>query len=159
RPTRRSLRSRDGVRRGRSRRRDRAGVCVMSVLPIPAAPASNRPLAIVKTETRRDGVAIVTIEDPRETLNTLTPELGMELTSILDALEKDPKVTSLVLRSGKKDSFVVGANIDFVRAIRFAADAETASREAAKRFLRLEQFAKPVVACVHGTALGGGFEL
>src|SRR5262249_41571851 len=56
-------------------------------------------------------------------------------------------------------SFVVGANIDFVRAIRFASDAEDASREAARRFGSFGAAPKPIVAYVHGAALGGGFEL
>jgi 3-hydroxyacyl-CoA dehydrogenase/enoyl-CoA hydratase/3-hydroxybutyryl-CoA epimerase len=120
---------------------------------------SERPSSIVKIETRDDGIAILTLDDHAETFNTITPALGGELTAALDSLEADPKVRAVVLRSGKKDSFLVGANIDFVRSIRFAQDAEEASREVGKRFGRLGTGKKPVVAYVHGPALGGGFEL
>lgn len=123
------------------------------------APLSQRPHSIVKIEFRHDGVAIVTLDDPAETYNTITPALGGELTAVLDAIEADPKVIAVVLRSGKKDSFLVGANIDFVRSIRFAQDAEEASREVARRFGRFGTGKKPIVAYVHGPALGGGFEL
>jgi len=124
-----------------------------------AAPVSTRPQSIVKSDFRPDGVAVLTIDDPAETHNTITPAFGGELTAALDAADADPKVRAIVVRSGKKDTFVVGANIDFVRAVRFAQDAEEASREAAKRFGRLGKGPKPVVAYVHGAALGGGFEL
>ncbi|MDB4935157.1 MAG: Enoyl-CoA hydratase, partial [Labilithrix sp.] len=43
--------------------------------------------------------------------------------------------------------------------LRFSKDAEDASLEVGKRFARIAASAKPVVACVHGAALGGGFEL
>jgi 3-hydroxyacyl-CoA dehydrogenase/enoyl-CoA hydratase/3-hydroxybutyryl-CoA epimerase len=131
----------------------------MSAMPVPAVPPSQRPAAIIRTETRHDGVAIITIDDPRETLNTIYPQFGAEITAAFDALEKDAKVVAIVLRSGKKDSFVAGAKIDFVRTIRFAQEAEDASREAARRFGAIAASKKPVVAAVHGAALGGGFEL
>jgi 3-hydroxyacyl-CoA dehydrogenase/enoyl-CoA hydratase/3-hydroxybutyryl-CoA epimerase len=123
------------------------------------APVSTRTgSAIVKTEIRMGGIAILTLDDPRETHNTITPQLGDELTSALDALDANADVKAIVLR-GKRDSFLAGANIDYVRAMRFAQEAEDASRTVAERFGRLAGGTKPVVACVHGPALGGGFEL
>lgn len=115
--------------------------------------------AIVRTEVRPDGVALITIDDPRETHNTITPQLGAELSAALDAVDRDATVKAIVLRSGKKDSFLVGANIDYLQTIRFASDAAEASLEVGKRFARIAASSKPVVACVHGAALGGGFEL
>jgi len=114
--------------------------------------------SIVKTEVLASGVAVLHIDDPGETHNTLTPQLGAELTAALDAAFADPAVKALVLR-GKKDSFFAGANIEYVRTIRFAKDAEDASREVGRRFATIGSGPKPVVACVHGIALGGGFEL
>lgn len=114
--------------------------------------------SIVRTEVRPDGVAIVTLDDPRETHNTITPQLGAELTAALDSAFADANVKALVMR-GKRDSFLAGANIDYVSTIRFAQDAEDAAREVAKRFSLLGSGPKPVVACVHGPALGGGFEM
>lgn len=114
---------------------------------------------IVRTELRPDGVAVITLDDPRETHNTITPQLGAELAAALDAAESDANVKAVVLRSGKKDSFLVGANIDYLQTLRFASDAAEASLEVGKRFARIASSKKPVVACVHGSALGGGFEL
>ncbi len=119
--------------------------------------------SIVRTETLfhdgAHGVAVLTLDDPHETHNTITPQLGAELTAALDAAEADPRVKAIVIRSGKKDSFLVGANLDYLQTIRFANDAEEVSLEVGKRFARIAEGGKPVVACVHGPALGGGFEL
>ncbi len=113
----------------------------------------------MRTEIRADGVAVLTLDDPHETHNTITPQLGAELVAALDSAEADAHVLAIVLRSGKKDSFLVGANIDYLQTLRFAKDAEDAALEVGKRFARIATSGKPVVACVHGAALGGGFEL
>jgi 3-hydroxyacyl-CoA dehydrogenase/enoyl-CoA hydratase/3-hydroxybutyryl-CoA epimerase len=118
-----------------------------------------RALSIVRVEVRADGVALLTLDDPHETHNTITPQLGAELAAALESTEADARVKAVVLRSAKKDSFLVGANIDYLQTLRFATDAEEASLEVGKRFARMAASGKPVVACIHGAALGGGFEL
>ena len=118
-----------------------------------------RPPSIVRAEVRADGVCILTLDDPHETHNTITPQLGAELAAALDDADHDAKVKAIVLHSAKRDSFLVGANIDYLATIKFAKDAEDASLEVGKRFARIARSDKPVVACVHGAALGGGFEL
>lgn len=121
--------------------------------------ASKEPSApIVTTTVGDDHVAIVTIDDTTETLNTIGPRFGEELTTTLEKLGGDTNVVAIVLRSGKKDSFVVGANIEFLSAIRVAGEAEALAGELAKRLGALRK-GKPIVAAVHGAALGGGFEL
>ncbi len=118
-----------------------------------------RPLPVVASEVRPDGVAVITLDDRAEVHNTITPAFGAELRAAVEAAFADSKVRAIVLRSGKKDSFVVGANIDLVRRTRFARDAEEAARDVARCFGRLGSGPKPIVAYVHGSALGGGFEL
>ena len=88
-----------------------------SPCPEPARP-------IVTYDVRPDHVAIVTIDDPDATLNTLGPRFGRELTSALSTLRADRNVLAIVVRSGKPDSFVVGANISFLRTIRIAKEAQ-----------------------------------
>jgi len=115
--------------------------------------------SIIRTEVRPNGVCVLTLDDPGETHNTITPQLAAELTAALDDAHRDERVKAVVLRSGKPETFLVGANIGYLRTIRFARDAEEAALEVSKRFARLAQARTPVVACVHGAALGGGFEL
>jgi 3-hydroxyacyl-CoA dehydrogenase/enoyl-CoA hydratase/3-hydroxybutyryl-CoA epimerase len=106
-----------------------------------------------------DGVATLFIDVPGEPVNTLSAEVGTELTELLRALGKDPAVKALVLASGKKAGFVAGANIEMIKAVKSAAEAEALSRAAQQGFDELEGFAKPVVAAIHGACLGGGLEL
>lgn len=120
-------------------------------------PAPSRPIPVVRVDVRADGVAVVTL-DAQAKHNTITPELALELGLALEGLEADAKVRAIVL-AGKPGSFLVGADIRFLAKVRFAKDAEDAAREIARRFDRLAHGEKPVVACVHGPALGGGFEL
>lgn len=106
-----------------------------------------------------DGVAIVTLNDTSAPLNTITPAFGEQLLAAIDRVEADASAKAAILVSGKKDSFVVGANVEVLRTIKFAEDAERLSKELARGLVRLARGTKPFVAAVHGAALGGGFEL
>jgi 3-hydroxyacyl-CoA dehydrogenase/enoyl-CoA hydratase/3-hydroxybutyryl-CoA epimerase len=121
--------------------------------------ASAKAAPIVVVSVRPDGVAVLTIDDKKAPLNTITAELGGELTSAIARVEADPKIVAAVVTSGKADNFVVGANIDMLKSIQFAGDAERMSRELAVGLGRLRTMGKPFVAAVNGQALGGGFEL
>jgi 3-hydroxyacyl-CoA dehydrogenase/enoyl-CoA hydratase/3-hydroxybutyryl-CoA epimerase len=112
----------------------------------------------VVLEVRQDGIAVITIDDTAAPLNTITTQFGADLAAALARVEKDASVIAAVLRSGKKD-FVVGANIEMLKSIKVAAEAERMAGELARELGRLRSSRKPVVAAVHGQALGGGFEL
>jgi 3-hydroxyacyl-CoA dehydrogenase / enoyl-CoA hydratase / 3-hydroxybutyryl-CoA epimerase len=105
-----------------------------------------------------DNVAVLTFDLPGEPVNTLSPETGEAFTALLTRAERDPNVHAVVFISGKKDSFVAGAKIDFLQTIGTAAEATAASRQGQQGFDRLEAFSKPVVAAIHGACLGGGLE-
>jgi 3-hydroxyacyl-CoA dehydrogenase/enoyl-CoA hydratase/3-hydroxybutyryl-CoA epimerase len=117
------------------------------------------PRAVLEIRVLEGGIAIVTIDDRDAPLNTITGRLGAELASTLARIESDASIVAAVFVSGKEDSFVVGANLDQLKAVRFATDAERMSRDLAKELEKLRQIPKPTVAAVHGKALGGGFEL
>src|SRR5713226_5267556 len=103
-------------------------------------------------------VAILTLDEPVEPVNTLFPEIGSEFGQLLDRASQDSAVKALVLISGKKDNFVAGAKIDLLQQIRRAEDGTALSRRGQQSFERLDAFAKPVVAAIHGRCLGGGLE-
>jgi 3-hydroxyacyl-CoA dehydrogenase/enoyl-CoA hydratase/3-hydroxybutyryl-CoA epimerase len=105
-----------------------------------------------------DGVAVLTFDMPGEPVNTLSPETGEAFSALLARAERDPVVRAVVFISGKKDTFVAGAKIDFLQTLKTAAEATATSRQGQQGFDRLDAFGKPVVAAIHGACLGGGLE-
>lgn len=106
----------------------------------------------------QDGVAVITFDLPGESVNTLSPQTGGEFDRLMARVQEDTAVKAVVFTSGKKDSFVVGAKIDFLQTIRTKEEAESASRAGQEGFNRLSAMKKPIVAAIHGAALGGGLE-
>jgi 3-hydroxyacyl-CoA dehydrogenase/enoyl-CoA hydratase/3-hydroxybutyryl-CoA epimerase len=105
-----------------------------------------------------DGIATVLVDEPGESVNTLSPEVGEEFDAILSSVERDDRVQAVVLASGKRDGFVAGAKIEMLQALHTAEEAEALARKGQAGFDRLEAFRKPVVAAIHGACLGGGLE-
>jgi 3-hydroxyacyl-CoA dehydrogenase/enoyl-CoA hydratase/3-hydroxybutyryl-CoA epimerase len=124
----------------------------------PVEPVVVPVVTVSGLEVRGDGVAVLTFDDPRQPVNTVNRELGAELALLLDRVEGDASIRAVVLASAKKD-FVVGANIDLLKAVKLASDAEGMARTVARALARMEAMGKPFVAAVHGAALGGGYEL
>ena len=108
---------------------------------------------------RGDGVAILCMDVPGESANTLRAEFTAEFNEILTALRAESRVKAIVLSSGKPDSFVVGADINMLKTIERPEQAEQLSAEGHKAMHALQALNMPLVAAVHGPALGGGLEL
>jgi enoyl-CoA hydratase len=105
---------------------------------------------------KRDKVALVTLNRP-DKRNALSIALRYEIDQCLAALEADDAV-SVVVVAGAGPSFCAGfdRNEFFVQ----TPEHQQALMDSTDRFhLRLMNFAKPLVAAVHGPALGGGLDL
>jgi 3-hydroxyacyl-CoA dehydrogenase/enoyl-CoA hydratase/3-hydroxybutyryl-CoA epimerase len=109
-------------------------------------------------ELRPDGVAIITYDIPGESMNTLRADFTDAFAAALAEVEGNPDVRAAVLASGKSD-FIVGADIDMLRSLKSAQAAEAMCRRGHEALERLAGANKPVVAAIHGNALGGGFEV
>ena len=116
-------------------------------------------MAVLTTWVTEQGIAIISIDVPGEPVNSLGMVHSEELAAALDALNADATVRAVVLRSGKADSFIAGADINQFVAFRSAADAEAASRSGHAFLERVESFPKPIVVAIHGACLGLGLEL
>lgn len=110
-------------------------------------------------EKRDDGIAILTMDVPGDSMNTLKADFGDEISAILDDIESDKAIKGVVVASGKKDSFVAGADVSMLAACESSEDAQTLSTGGQKIFDRIEAMNKTFVAAIHGPALGGGLEL
>ncbi|MCF1427060.1 MAG: fatty acid oxidation complex subunit alpha FadJ [Shewanella sp.] len=108
---------------------------------------------------REDGIALLVMDVPGETMNTLKGEFADEVTQVLNEIQSDNSIKGLVLISGKPDSFVAGADIGMLDACKTADDARTLSSQGHQVFAQLEALNIPVVAAIHGACLGGGLEL
>ncbi len=108
---------------------------------------------------RAGSVARVWLNRP-EQHNALSADLVAELTAALRDLAADGSVRVLTL-GGRGPSFCAGADIGVMRAsadATFEQNLEEAGRLGAM-FAALAEFPRPVVARVHGHALGGGVGL
>ncbi|UAL42451.1 fatty acid oxidation complex subunit alpha FadJ [Shewanella inventionis] len=108
---------------------------------------------------REDGIAILTMDVPGETMNTLKAEFGPEITEILAEIKADNSIKGLVITSGKPDSFVAGADITMLAACKSEEQAKALSQQGHVVFSELEGLSIPVVAAINGACLGGGLEL
>ncbi len=112
------------------------------------------------TLTKQDnGVAILTMDVPGESMNTLKAAFGDEISAMLDEIDADSSIKGVVLTSGKPSSFVAGADITMLAACETEEDARALAAGGQAVFDRIENMRATFVAAIHGPALGGGLEL
>jgi enoyl-CoA hydratase len=104
----------------------------------------------------QDHVATLTIQSPPA--NALSSNLLKALSEKLDDIEKEEKVKAIVLK-GEGRFFSAGADIKEFTSLQEASDYESLSTFGQELFDRIEHFSIPVIAAIHGAALGGGLEL
>jgi len=121
------------------------------------APVASAARAFTQ-ELAGDGILVLTLDVPGEKVNTLGKALMQELHDLLGEIEKRTDVRGIVLRSGKPDNFIAGADIKDFTAIRSSLEGETLSRQGQAILDRLEALRMPVVAAIHGSCMGGGLE-
>lgn len=116
---------------------------------------SYETLLVEHTDVETGKISTLTINRP-EKLNALNPQVLQDLKR---ALEELPAETRVVIVKGSGDkAFVAGADIGAMREMSVpAAKAFTDQGHALGRVL--EGFRCPIIAQVHGFALGGGCEL
>ncbi|WP_332689676.1 enoyl-CoA hydratase [Halalkalibacter lacteus] len=107
----------------------------------------------VKVEER---VAIITLEKPPA--NALSSSVLTELDQVLTELEGNEDVHVLLLH-GKGRFFAAGADIKEFTGVKNGTEFAKLARNGQQLFDRIEEYQKPVIAAIHGAALGGGLEL
>lgn len=103
-----------------------------------------------------DGVAIVAINRPPA--NALAQQLIRELDELLTEVEQNDEVR-VVLIHGEGRFFSAGADIKEFTSVSSPEQSVELSKNGQTVFERIESFPKPVIAAIHGAALGGGLEL
>src|SRR5205085_7480004 len=118
-------------------------------------------MGALRAETGPDGIALVLYDVPGERVNTLRDTFQQDFHEIFGRLAEDSAVKGVVVASAKPDSFVVGADVEMLARVKTQAEATALARGGQQAMQRLEDLGKrkPVVAAIHGPALGGGLEL
>ena len=104
----------------------------------------------------RDGVAIITIDNPP--VNALGTRVLEGIAAAVARGVGDPAVSALVL-IGAGDTFSAGADINIFRTSRTREQSLERSTAFHATLKHIEDASKPLVAAIHGHALGGGLEL
>ncbi len=120
---------------------------------------------IIKYELDQDGIALLTIDLPGKSMNIISAQLLDELESLVTKIAEDDNIKGAVITSGKKGSFVAGADLDMLLGMtdNIADKPPEEIYAGAYRMngiLRaMETSGKPFAAAINGLALGGGLEI
>lgn len=134
-----------------------AGAAVTRALSTAAAAAPSG--AFLTLETTAKGVAIVRLDDKAAKVNTISSKMTAEMAAMLDTVESDPSIKSVVLISAKPGCFIAGADIAELRACATEAEMKAMSAAGQSFMNRLAGSKKPFVAAIDGSCMGGGLEV
>ncbi|WP_328618474.1 3-hydroxyacyl-CoA dehydrogenase NAD-binding domain-containing protein [Amycolatopsis sp. NBC_00355] len=115
----------------------------------------------IRWEQDEDGIVTLTLDDPKQSANTMNADFRESLGVTVDRLEAEKDaITGVVITSAKKTFFAGGDLNDLIQAKPENAVEFTESSGLMKgQMRRIEQLGKPVVAAINGAALGGGLEI
>ena len=128
----------------------------------------------IKVDIDSDGIALVTIDLPGQSMNVWNEALMKEFGAFIDEFVANDDIKGAVITSGKQSGFLAGADLRMLGGTKAASVQEAfenafklnaalrkleTSGQPAKKLQKGEAFAKPVAAAVNGLALGGGLEL
>jgi enoyl-CoA hydratase/carnithine racemase len=131
------------------------------------APETSRPedlsaaIEPIRWERDPNGIVILTMDDPRQRVNTMNPRFAAAFAASIARLEAErSSIQGVVIRSAKS-SFLAGGDLRLLAAVAAPERLEFVEGLKARkqRLRRLEKLGIPVVALIEGPALGGGLEL
>ncbi len=109
----------------------------------------------------QDGIATLTFDEPGSPVNTMCQQWQDDLNEATARIVRDQAAIRGILLASAKKTFFAGADLRAVMRLQ-PADAPRVYAEVErmkKNFRTLETLGKPVVSCLNGAALGGGWEV
>ena len=115
-------------------------------------------MSTFRIDVGQDGVALLLMDVPGESANTLRADFNEEFEQGFKKLSEDPAIKAVVFASAKPDSFIMGADVAMLARVKTPAEATALARGGQQAMHKLEELGKrkPIVAAIHGPALGGG---
>jgi 3-hydroxyacyl-CoA dehydrogenase / enoyl-CoA hydratase / 3-hydroxybutyryl-CoA epimerase len=109
----------------------------------------------------QDGIATITFDEAGSQVNTMCEQWHQDLTEVTAQVVRDKDAIRGILLASNKSTFFAGADLKATMRLQ-PSDAPRLFREIEqikKNFRTLETLGKPVVSCLNGAALGGGWEV
>ncbi|WP_427451616.1 3-hydroxyacyl-CoA dehydrogenase NAD-binding domain-containing protein [Litorimonas sp. WD9-15] len=129
-------------------------------------------------DTDADGIVLLTVDVPNQTMNVWTPEFISEFDTFIDDFNSNEDMKGLVITSGKSNAFLAGADLEMMSKNSSLTDGEITKQDfedamvLQRAFRKMEngghtvrqmqregKKAKPCAAAIEGLALGGGLEV
>lgn len=104
-----------------------------------------------------NGIFTITINRP-DKLNALNSTVMEELSTAVDEVYNNNEIKAVIITGAGPKSFVAGADISEFIGLSVE-QGKALAKKGQEIFFKIENAAKPIVACVNGFALGGGCEL
>jgi 3-hydroxyacyl-CoA dehydrogenase len=103
----------------------------------------------------RDRVAVLTIDNPP--VNALSPGVPEGISAAIDRAASDAAADAIVM-IGAGTTFIAGADINIFKQLKTREQSIARSQAVHARLKTIEDVSKPLIAAIHGHALGGGLE-
>ena len=110
------------------------------------------------SETDSDGIVWLRLDKADSKVNVLSSGVLLELDSFIDSATME-QAKGLVVYSGKRSGFVMGADISEFTSVDSPERAYEVTRQGQQLFDKIEALNCPTVAAINGIAMGGGLEL
>lgn len=109
---------------------------------------------LVETKNR---VLMITINRPP--MNTLSRQTLLDIEKVLNEAENDDSIRAVLISGAGEKMFSAGADITEFGSMGDKEEGNKTLIRMHELFNRIENYPKPVIACINGKALGGGNEL
>lgn len=117
-------------------------------------------MSAIQYQKNADNIVILTLDSPNQSANTMNADFRAALVDISEKLSQEDAISGIILRSAKKTFFAGGDLDELIQAQpEDATDFFNMVQGMKAQFRIIETMGIPVVACLNGTALGGGWEI